>query len=168
MVAAITIRGIIGAAAVILVSFIVVKIIRNFSICKHNRSLPYLYREGWITFCGVGILSFCIFSWVYSYINGGIVGFLQMLLITPLPLVLGLNCLLSGINWRIFVYDNRFVYQNIFGRKHEFMYNDIDGIRPISTGGYQLIIGKKRITIDFLVCNTSILEKKIEEIFNKK
>lgn len=168
MVAAITIRGIIGATAVILVSFVVVKLIRNFSIRKQKRILSYLYREGWITYCGLGIVLFCIFSWVYSYVNDGSVGFLQMFLITPLPLMLGLNCLLIGINWRIYVYEDRFVYQNMFGKKHEYMYNDIDGIRPISIGGYQLIIGKKKITIDFLVCNTSILEHKIEEIFNKK
>ena len=166
MLLSITIGGAIEAAAVIFVSFCAIKL--YIYSAKKNRytNKPYLYRQQLITFIGLLIVTFCIFVWVYSFVTLGFLELIKMFIITLLPLVLGLFGLLLGLNWRIFIYDNTFVFRNIFGKKREYRYTEIEKILPISVGGYQLVIGKVKIFVDFFVVNTQLLDVKIKNHYN--
>lgn len=84
-----------------------------------------------------------------------------MFIITLFPLILGLFGFLLGLNWRIFIFENTFVFRNIFGKKREYKYTEIEKVLPISIGGYQLVIGKVKIPVDFFVVSVELLDAKI-------
>lgn len=161
MIMNITVQGAIEASAIILVSFVIIKVYIHSSKKNQNTNLPYLYRQQIITFIGLLILAFCIFAWVYSFFFGGFLEFIKMFIITLFPLILGLFGFLLGLNWRIFIFENTFVFRNIFGKKREYKYTEIEKVLPISIGGYQLVIGKVKIPVDFFVVNVELLDAKI-------
>lgn len=161
MILSITIEGIIEAAAVILVSFCAIKLYIYSEKKIEIRNKSFLYRQQFITYIGLLIIAFCIFSWIYSLITGGYLDLLKMFIMNLFPLLLGLFAFFLGLNWRIYIYEKTFVFRNIFGKKREFRYTEIEKVLPISVGGYQLVIGKVKISVDFFVMNSELLDAKI-------
>jgi len=93
-----------------------------------------------IMFCGGGLL-FLLFTF------GEIIGYyrsvktvsdavipLLIFLIAFFPLILlSIWCLLRAINWKVEVYDDRIVYTSFTGKKTEFTFKDITGVKTYAT-----------------------------------
>ena len=64
---------------------------------------------------------------------------------------LGLWIMLYGLNWKIEIKEESFIYRNMFGKKREFKYSEITKLKHIRIGGYRIYFGKKSIAVDYFI-----------------
>ena len=77
---------------------------------------------------------------------------------------LGVYLILYGLNWRITMRENDFVFRNVFRREKTYSYGEITGFRRIKIGGFRIFIGKKSIAIDSYIRGQSEFLDKIKNI----
>lgn len=163
------ISNILRALIVVISTFIVIMLVMYSTKKAKVKNVPYLFRAPVITYVGGLILIMCLSVWIYSFVTYGVDELLKMLILSILPLFLGLFSFLIGLNWRIEIYEKSFVFRNLFRKKRNFLYSEIEKVIPISIGGFQIKVDRIKITIDPFVMNSYLLESKMKnEIRSKK
>ncbi len=66
-------------------------------------------------------------------------------------LLIGVWLILYSINWRIEIDQESFVFNNSFGKKNEYKYDEIIKVKRLRNGGFKIFLENKVITVDCFI-----------------
>ena len=89
--------------------------------------------------------------------------------VSSVLILMGLYLILYPINWRLIFDDEKLIHKNWLGIKRSYKYSDITGIRAYyarkqkTPEKYKIYIGKRKITVEYLVENFGSFERTIKK-----
>lgn len=100
----------------------------------------------------------CLIANTEEYIWAAVFAFLFSLL--------GIWFIMYYLNWRIELRDEEFIFRNMFRKKTTYKYTDITHFKRTQYG-FNIYIGKKKISIDCFIQGAKEMEKRIQNLHFK-